>query len=423
MNTPTNQEQKTPQSNPEEGSAANFNHIKSVVAVMSGKGGVGKSFVTGLLASALAREGYQVGVLDADITGPSIPMLFGLHGPVAAGSDGIQPLESRSGIKVISMNFLLSSEDQPVVWRGPLISKAIKQLWGDVMWGELDYLLVDLPPGTSDATLTIMQSLPVKGIVMVTMPQSLATLIVRKAVNMSKSIGVPIAGVVENMAYLFLSETGRRYQIFGPSHAEEVAVTAGAPILAQLPIDANITAFCDAGKIEEVNLNELPGFLDEFIKAVPVDTKPKMSKKFKPDIKPSSNKVLASKQPDFTTNRFSLIARELIEKKENMGVFDKPSARGVVRGSCGDTMQIELMLTDAIVKEARFMTDGCGATIACGSMLTKLVRLKTLSEAQRITPEDLLTALNGIPEGHEHCAELAVKTLQKAILDINGNRK
>ena len=423
MNTPTNQEQKTPQSNPEEGSAANFNHIKSVVAVMSGKGGVGKSFVTGLLASALAREGYQVGVLDADITGPSIPMLFGLHGPVAAGSDGIQPLESRSGIKVISMNFLLSSEDQPVVWRGPLISKAIKQLWGDVMWGELDYLLVDLPPGTSDATLTIMQSLPVKGIVMVTMPQSLATLIVRKAVNMSKSIGVPIAGVVENMAYFFLSETGKRYYIFGSSHAEEVAETAGAPILAKLPIDANITAFCDAGKIEEVSLNELPGFLDAFIKAVPVDTKLKASNKNKPAAKSSSNKVLASKQPDFTTNRFSLIARELIEKKENMGVFDKPSARGVVRGSCGDTMQIELMLTDEIVKEARFMTDGCGATIACGSMLTKLVRLKTLSEAQRITPEDLLTALNGIPEGHEHCAELAVKTLQKAILDINGNRK
>ena len=219
MNTMANQKQNMPQPNSEEGSAAKYNHIKNVVAVMSGKGGVGKSFVTGLLASALAREGYQVGILDADITGPSIPMLFGLHGPVEVGSAGIQPLESRLGVKIISMNFLLSSEDQPVVWRGPLISKAIKQLWGDVMWGDLDYLLVDLPPGTSDATLTIMQSLPVKGIVMVTMPQSLATLIVRKAVNMAKSIGVPITGIVENMAYFFLPETGKRYYIFGPSHA------------------------------------------------------------------------------------------------------------------------------------------------------------------------------------------------------------
>lgn len=216
MNTMANQKQNMPQPNSEEGSAAKYNHIKNVVAVMSGKGGVGKSFVTGLLASALAREGYQVGILDADITGPSIPMLFGLHGPVEVGSAGIQPLESRLGVKIISMNFLLSSEDQPVVWRGPLISKAIKQLWGDVMWGDLDYLLVDLPPGTSDATLTIMQSLPVKGIVMVTMPQSLATLIVRKAVNMAKSIGVPITGIVENMAYFSFLKPGNVITYLAP---------------------------------------------------------------------------------------------------------------------------------------------------------------------------------------------------------------
>lgn len=268
MNTPTIQEQKPPQINPEEGSAAKYNHVKNVVAVMSGKGGVGKSFVTGLLASALAREGYQVGVLDADITGPSIPMLFGLHGPVTAGSDGIQPLESRSGIKVISMNFLLSSEDQPVVWRGPLISKAIKQLWGDVMWGKLDYLLVDLPPGTSDATLTIMQSLPVKGIVMVTTPQGLAGLIVRKTVHMAQSIGVPIAGVVENMAYFVCPECGTRQNIFGESHTKEVSDTANAPLLFQIPIDPQIAALCDAGKIEAVNIVSIPEFLRSFQKAM-----------------------------------------------------------------------------------------------------------------------------------------------------------
>lgn len=263
-----NQEHKAAQGVPEAGSAMEFNHIKNVVAVMSGKGGVGKSFVTGLLANALAQAGHTVGILDADITGPSIPMLFGLHGPVEPGSVGIAPLKSRGGIKVISMNLLLSSEDQPVVWRGPLISKAIKQLWGDVEWGDLDYLLVDLPPGTSDATLTIMQSLPVRGLVMVTTPQGLAGLIVRKTVHMAQHLEVPITGVVENMAYFVCSNCGQRHMIFGDSHAREVAETAEAPLLAQLPIDPQIARLCDTGKIEEVNTAGIPEFLRAFLEAM-----------------------------------------------------------------------------------------------------------------------------------------------------------
>jgi Mrp family chromosome partitioning ATPase len=255
---------------PVEGTAANYNHIQRVVAVMSGKGGVGKSFVTSLLAAALARNRYHVGILDADITGPSIPMLFGLHGPVKPGTVGIQPLQSETGIKVISMNFLLASEDQPIIWRGPLIGKTITQLWGDVMWGDLDYLLVDLPPGTSDASLTTMQSLPLNGIVMVTTPQGLAAMIVRKAVHMAQSIGVPIIGVVENMAYFVCPDTGKHHFIFGPSHAEEVAVTAGAPVVAQLPIDPGISALCDSGKVEEVDLPEIPRLLDAFTWVVPL---------------------------------------------------------------------------------------------------------------------------------------------------------
>ncbi len=269
MGTTTEKAQSAVRLKSEDGVAAAQNHIKSVVAVMSGKGGVGKSFVTGLLANALAREGYSVGILDADITGPSIPMLFGLHGPVQPGEIGMEPLQSRSGIKIISMNLLLSSEDQPVIWRGPMISKAIKQLWGDVEWGTLDYLLVDLPPGTSDATLTIMQSMPVKGIVMVTTPQGLAALIVRKTVHMAQSIGVHIAGIVENMAYFLCPECGKRHFIFGDSHAEEIAATAGAPLLAQLPIDPQIAALCDAGKIEEVNISGISEFLKAFLMTVP----------------------------------------------------------------------------------------------------------------------------------------------------------
>jgi len=260
----TDLERKAVFGEPKEGSAAPYNHIKRVVAVMSGKGGVGKSLVTGLLATALKRDDYQVGILDADITGPSIPMLFGLHGPVEAGPVGLRPLQSRTGVKVISMNFLLESEDRPVIWRGPLIGRAITQLWGDVMWGDLDYLLVDLPPGTSDASLTTMQSLPVDGIIMVTTPQSLASMIVRKAVHMAQAVNTPIIGVVENMAYFICPDTGNKHFIFGPSHAQEVALAASVPLLVQLPIDPNVAALCDAGKVEDVMLEEIPGLLAAF---------------------------------------------------------------------------------------------------------------------------------------------------------------
>ena len=255
---------------PNEGVATQYNRVRRVVAVMSGKGGVGKSFVTGLLGTALAQSGYQVGVLDADITGPSIPKLFGLHGPLEAGPVGVRPIISQSGVRVMSFTFLLQTEDQPVVWRGPLIGKAISQLWTDVFWGDLDYLLVDLPPGTSDAALTTLQSLPVNGIVIVTTPQSLAAMIVRKAVHMAQLIGVPIAGVVENMAYFVAPDTKVRYDIFGPSHTSEVLELANTPLLAQLPISPLATILCDAGKIEAVSLLETDELLRKFLDLVPV---------------------------------------------------------------------------------------------------------------------------------------------------------
>ena len=233
------------------------NRVERVIAVMSGKGGVGKSLVTGLLATALKRAGRRVGILDADITGPSIPKLFGVHGPLRGGESGIEAALSRTGIKLMSINFLLPDEGDAVIWRGPMISGAIKQFWGDVRWGALDFLLVDLPPGTSDAALTVMQSLSINGILMVTTPQSLANMIVRKAVKMAQAVNVPILGVIENMAGFVAPDTGKRYDIFGPSHADEVAKLAGAPILAHLPIDPTIAALCDAGEIETVTLPEM----------------------------------------------------------------------------------------------------------------------------------------------------------------------
>ena len=270
MTAMTEEERKALFGETQEGLAVQYNHIQRVVAVMSGKGGVGKSLVTSLLAVALAQSGRRVGVLDADITGPSIPKLFGLHGPLEAGPVGLRPLTSYSGVKVMSINFLLEEEDKPVVWRGPLIGRAITQLWGDVMWSDLDYLLVDLPPGTSDASLTTLQSLPVSAIIMVTTPQSLASLIVRKAVYMAKLIGTPVVGVVENMAYFKCPDTGKQHQIFGPSHVSEVTKAAGAPLLAQLPINPLVTSLCDAGKVEAVALAEIPAMLEAFLQAVPL---------------------------------------------------------------------------------------------------------------------------------------------------------
>jgi ATP-binding protein involved in chromosome partitioning len=228
-----------------------MNRVARVVAVMSGKGGVGKSSLTALLASSLRKQGFLVGVLDADITGPSIPRLFGVRGPVKGLPMGMLPIETRTGIKVMSVNLLLPEEDMAVIWRGPVMSNTIRQFWKEVLWGRLDYLLVDLPPGTSDATLTVMESLPLDGVVMVATPQSLASMIVRKTVFMAQSMNIPVLGVIENMSYYVCPETGVHHQIFGPSHVEEVAELANAPIIGRLPIDPELARYADAGLIED----------------------------------------------------------------------------------------------------------------------------------------------------------------------------
>jgi len=228
-----------------------INQIKNIIAVMSGKGGVGKSLMAGLLALSLVLEGKEVGILDADITGPSIPKMFGLNEHPGGNKGGILPVLSKTGIEIMSMNLLLPNEDDAVIWRGPLMAKAITQFWEEVLWGELDYLIIDVPPGTGDIPLTLMQTIPLTGVIDVFTPQDLTEMIVMKAIKMADKMSIRVLGVIENMSFLILPETGRKMEIFGKSKGEEMAKNAGAPLLGQLPIDPELAKLCDGGIIEQ----------------------------------------------------------------------------------------------------------------------------------------------------------------------------
>jgi len=238
--------------------------IRSIIAIISGKGGVGKSFVTTALASELRRCGYEVGVLDADLTGPSIAKVLGVTGkPHKGPNGGIVPLRTQSGIKVMSINLVLDDPSMPVIWRGPIVNSVIRQLYWDVDWGELHYLLVDLPPGTSDAPLTVFQSLPLDGVVVVSSPQELASMIVSKAVNMAKKMDAPILGLVENMSYLKCPSCGETISIFGESKGEKLAMSLDLPFLGAIPLDPSIARLSDLGRIEEYSSSTIAGIVDE----------------------------------------------------------------------------------------------------------------------------------------------------------------
>lgn len=229
-----------------------FSNIRHVIGVISGKGGVGKSLVTGSLAVELARKGYKVGILDADITGPSIQKMFGIHGSARGDENGIYPAEAVGGIKIMSINMLLDDDTTPVIWRGPVLAGVVKQFWTEVVWGELDYLLVDMPPGTGDVPLTVFQSLPVEGVVIVTSPQSLVNMIVAKAYNMAKQMNIPVLGVIENYSYFECPDCKKRVSLFGESHIDEIAKELGLPVLGQIPILPELNQLADEGRFSEV---------------------------------------------------------------------------------------------------------------------------------------------------------------------------
>ena len=240
---------------PHEGS-----HIKHVIGVVSGKGGVGKSIVTSMLAVIMQRRGHKCAILDADITGPSIPRAFGVKGQVYTVGDGLVPLESTTKIKLMSLNLLLEDETSPVVWRGPVIAGAVKQFWTDVIWEDVDYMFVDMPPGTGDVPLTVFQSIPLDGIVVVTTPQELVSMIVEKAVNMAGLMNIPVIGMVENMAYVKCPDCGKEIPIFGEGGRDE---SCGVPVIGRLPLDPKLSALCDKGIIELMENDYLEGAADK----------------------------------------------------------------------------------------------------------------------------------------------------------------
>ena len=242
--------------------------IKPVIGIVSGKGGVGKSLVTSTLAVTMARRGYKCAILDADITGPSIPRAFGLKpGCVEASDIGMFPPKTKTGIEVMSLNLLVDEETKPVVWRGPVIAGTVKQFWTDVVWGDVDYMFVDMPPGTGDVPLTVFQSLPVDGIVIVTSPQDLVSMIVAKAVKMANMMHIPVLGFVENYSYLECPDCGKKIQVFGKSHLDGVSQEFGLPVLARLPIDPEVAELYDNGQMENVNTDAVEQVIEAVIKA------------------------------------------------------------------------------------------------------------------------------------------------------------
>ena len=230
-----------------------FSHIKRVIAVVSGKGGVGKSMVTASLARMMREQGFNVGILDADITGPSIPKMYGIHETAKGSEQGIFPCEAKDGTRIMSVNLLLEHEEDPVIWRGPVIAGVVKQFWTDVMWGELDYLFVDMPPGTGDVPLTVFQSLPVDGVVIVTSPQDLVQMIVKKAYNMAQAMNIPVLGIVENYSYLECPDCGKKISVFGESHIDEIAQELGIPVLGKMPIDPKMAEVVESERFYEMD--------------------------------------------------------------------------------------------------------------------------------------------------------------------------
>lgn len=411
-----------------------MNNIQKTIAVVGGKGGVGKSFATALLAAKLASEGYRVGILDANFSTSVIPDFFGVKGPAQQGQYSFIPIQSSSGIKIISASLIFRSEDPSIVWKESLISGVIKELWHEIEWGELDYLFMDMPPANSETAVAIMQTIPIFGVILITAPQLSSVKLTNRTISIFQHLGKPFIGVIENMACLRDSETGKSINIFGQSQGEAVANFAKAPFLSRIHFDPDFCRLCDNGRIEDISLDEFDELMDSFVEsissieeviAINIDQERKTGIDSSIEQEEQQRTSTACEHtPDAgqTNNNFSDTVIYLIQSKENVGTLDHPDAQGFFLGSCGDRMQIDMKIFREKIIDAKFVADGCGATYACGTMITKMACTKTLDEATKITPEELIEVLDGLPEDHLHCAELAVMTLREALIDaIEGH--
>lgn len=398
-------------------------NIKRVIGVTSSKGGVGKSFITCLLACELNRRGYKTGILDADLTASSIPLFFGLNGPIKMGPYSYLPLQTATGIEIISANLLVEDEQKVIIWKEALAGNVITQLYKEVEWGALDTLIIDLPPANSELNVTIMQSIPFNGVTIVSQPQEISARVVSKATRLFLEIGIPVIGIVENMAYTFYPDSDQKMMIFGPSHIEPLSFLLNVPLLARIPYKSENNKLCDTGKIEDVSYSESAGLYEAFMASlseIEAQQKESLSLEDNRDNNYEDNHLSIDKQDEespHTGGYFSDTVIQLIRNKDNLGSLDNPNAQGFFLGKCGDRMQIDLQIVNRRIINAKFMADGCGATLACGSMITKMACSKTLTQAKKIEPDELINALDGLPEDHLHCAELAVMTLREAVID------
>ncbi len=400
------------------------NHIKHLIGVTSAKGGVGKSFSTALLAVELTQMGYRVGILDADFTAPGIPTFFGISEPLKIGERSFSPQSSSKGIRIVSLDLLVDSDSQLVIWKESLMGKVIEELWKEVEWGDLDYLLIDLPPATSEAAVAITQSLPFDGCVIVTTPQEISSRFTARAAAYLRKSNVDILGTVINMAWYTNPETGQAGKLFGNSKPDNGKNPIDVPVLTRIPFIPEAVALCDSGKIEDVVMGEDPSLVGQFLKALSDILENKPSMQVLEDVSSATPETVTPEDASHTQspvspahNPFSGTVMHLIRARENMGEMEDPDAQGFFLGKCGDRMQIDLRIIKNRIIEAMFVPEGCGATLACGSMLTKMACAKTLQEAEKITPGELIEALDGLPEDHLHCAELAVMTLREAVID------
>ncbi len=412
-----------PVPNPENNTATPARRIiHRVIGVTSAKGGAGRSFISGVLALELADRGYRVGILDANFSGSSIPLLFGLNGPVGMGSYSFLPLQSERGIKMLSADLLVDEDKNTIIWKEALSGKVIEELFREVEWGILDYLLIDMPPAASEITVSILQTIPVDAVLVVNTPWEISTRLNARGIRILREMGVPILGVVENMANR--QET---------ANSDALSSRFGLPVLARIPYIPENCILADEGKIEEISLPEGGVLRDAFESALleleenALETAPAeepVLQTVEPEEK-QIEQVLAepSSETSHTGQYFSDIVVHLIRSQYNVGTLEKPDAQGLFLGECGDRMQIDLMVINQRIMDAKFIADGCGATQACGSMITRMATTKTLEEAQRIQPDELIGALGGLPDDHLHCAELAVMTLREAVIDaIEGHR-